>query len=224
MTTPRRPYRNALHRRPAWFSPCVAAVVSGMVALSPPQPGEDENEFRRHSVEISVRENCLICHSEELITSSRLTPKQWKTEVEKMVGWGSPVPEDQQQPMIDYLSAEYPAELPARRLVRMSYKEAVGLVSIDPPNAQSRGDAARGGSVYLKNCANCHGTEGRGAELGPNLVEKPVLWRKTDYQEVVRRGRGRMPGFATLLDETAQSDLLAWLRSRRFRSIVAGLN
>ena len=68
----------------------------------------------------------------------------------------------------------------------------------------------------LPNCANCHGADGQGSELGPNLVEKPALLHTAAFAEVVRTGRGRMPGFASLLDPQAGSDVLAWLRTRRY--------
>lgn len=216
MKTTRRPGGSARRFFGLWL--VLVAAATAVAVAQPPEANDDD--FRRHALQRSVRENCLICHSDELITSSRLTPKQWQTEVEKMVGWGAPVPKDEQKPMIDYLSAEYPAEAPPGPGARMTYAQAAGLVAIDPPGDAPRGDAARGAPAYVKNCANCHGADGQGAELGPNLVEKLVLWRQSDYLEIVRRGRGRMPGFAALLNERVEGDVLAWLRSRRYKSPV----
>ena len=113
--------------------------------------------------------------------------------------------QEQQQPLIDFLSAEYPADAPPARLDRLTSARPRRTIRARPVGgSRSSGDAVRGGRLTLKNCANCHGPDGQGAELGPNLVEKPVLWRKADYREVVREGRGRMPGFATALDDSAE--------------------
>ena len=70
--------------------------------------------------------------------------------------------------------------------------------------------------LYAAHCATCHGAEARGGDLGTCLVEKRVLLRPADYHEVVRKGRRRMPGFAAALKPEQETDLLAWLRSRRF--------
>jgi len=210
----------------AWIFPlaallAVAAGLSFRVTAAPPSDLDDlerilDREAAAQASERLVRENCLICHSGELITTSRLTPKQWKAEVEKMVGWGTPLPKEQQDALIAYLAAEYPATAPPARPARMAYREAVAQNRADAPDRTRRGDADRGARLYATNCANCHGGDGQGAELGPNLVERPVLTRTADYAEVVRKGRGRMPGFAPVLDPAAEADTLAWLRDRRY--------
>ncbi len=196
-------------------------LLLAAAGLAPPAPAPvvdddpDERAARRLHLQRSVRENCMICHSDDLITSQRLTPKQWKAEVEKMVGWGSPLPPDQQQPVIEFLTTEYPANAPVAVPPRLSYHE-INPSSLKHPTP-TKGDPERGEIIYVKNCANCHGPDGQGGDLGPNLVEKPVLWNETGWTEVIRKGQGRMPAFATLIDPAAETDLLAWLRSRRYR-------
>ena len=223
MTTRRRPGMNG-YRKLALAVLCVLAT-GRLAAPAASRTGVDDDpedrQARRVALQRSVRENCLICHSDDLITTQRLTPRQWKAEVEKMVGWGSPLPAEQQQPVIEFLTAEYPVNAAPGRPARMSYQEAAGLDRPDSPETVSSGDPSRGEPAYLKNCANCHGPDGQGAELGPNLVEKPVLFRKADYTEVIRRGRGRMPGFTKLLDPSTEADMLTWLRSRRYRPFAA---
>ena len=49
----------------------------------------------------------------------------------------------------------------------------------EPPGPPP-GDPTRGATLYATHCANCHGARGQGDELGPNLVEKPVLLRRGD--------------------------------------------
>ncbi len=51
---------------------------------------------------------------------------------------------------------------------------AVGALSapVTPATAAEEGGAVRelGASLYLQNCASCHGAEGQGAEAGPSLI------------------------------------------------------
>jgi hypothetical protein len=51
------------------------------------------------------QQSCTPCHSLRLIDSQRLSPAAWKKEINKMVGWGAVVPD--QQILLDYLSKEY---------------------------------------------------------------------------------------------------------------------
>lgn len=191
---------------------------------APPQarPGpvaedEDDAAFELQVLQRAVSENCLMCHSEDLIRSQRLTAPQWKAVVEKMVGWGSPLPAELREPVTAYLTAEYSSDMPPWQPDVLPLRSLARAVDDrERPHDEPGGDAHRGESLYAQNCANCHGKGGEGAELGTNLVEKPVLVAPDDYQAVVRGGRGRMPGFAALLNPEAEADILAWLRTRRY--------
>lgn len=46
---------------------------------------------------------CLHCHSADMVRQQRLTEKQWTAEVNKMVGWGAAVPDDQRAALVAYL-------------------------------------------------------------------------------------------------------------------------
>ena len=227
--------------RLAIVAPLVALVTAigrppvGFDLHAAPQPrpqtpaergdAEDDPEERAERRELSrraVRENCMICHSDDLIRSQRLTPKQWKAEVEKMVGWGSPLPAELQSPLVEYLSAEYPADAPPAAVEKESLRQLTEANRTVSPLHLPKGDAGRGKMLYDNNCANCHGADAQGAELGPNLVEKPVLLSETAYSEVVRKGRGRMPGFSSLINPAAEADLLTWLQQRRYQPPAAG--
>ncbi len=54
-----------------------------------------------------VENACLGCHSGDILWQQRLTDQQWTTEVNKMVGWGSPLPENQREALIAYLTANF---------------------------------------------------------------------------------------------------------------------
>jgi mono/diheme cytochrome c family protein len=197
------------------------ALVAGLVALpwstAPARPDDDDEErqIRREEARRSFVENCLMCHGEDMTTRQRLTAKQWTTEVEKMASWGAPVPPDRKQPLIDYLAETYPNTRPAPPPERITPEEAAGLDRQPPPSALPSADPARGEALFAIHCAVCHGPNAKGAELGTNLVERPVLLREDEFRSLIRDGRRRMPGFAAVLDEPRQADLLAWLRRGR---------
>jgi mono/diheme cytochrome c family protein len=197
------------------------ALVAGFVALpwssAPARPDDDDEErlIRREEARRSFVENCLMCHGEDMTTRQRLTTKQWTAEVEKMAGWGAPLPPDRKQPLIDYLAETYPNTQAAPPPGRITPEEVAGLDRQAPPSALPSADPARGEVLFATHCAVCHGPNARGAELGTNLVEKPVLLREDEFRTLIRDGRRRMPSFAAVLDEPRQADLLAWLRRAR---------
>jgi ubiquinol-cytochrome c reductase cytochrome c subunit len=176
-------------------------------------PSIDPDELRSVLVQ-----NCLICHSEELISGQRLTEKQWTAEVEKMIGWGAPLPPEFKTPLIGYLFSLYSDKTPKTAPPTLGVEEALALDRIDPmgsPALYSGGDVDRGAALYAEHCSKCHGTEARGGDLGQSLVERPILYREAEFAEILRKGRNRMPGFSVILDNSCESDLVAWLRSKR---------
>jgi mono/diheme cytochrome c family protein len=179
---------------------------------------DEERAYQRAVAGRLVRENCLMCHSDELIATQRLTAKQWKAEVEKMVGWGASLSGEQQGQVIDYLSAEYPDTAPAARLTRTALNAALRADKPDAtPTGSPKGDPQKGAVLYAQNCQNCHGELGQGSDIGTNLVQKPVLFRSADFAEVVRQGRGRMPGFAAVVNRAGEADINAWLRAKQYQ-------
>ena len=54
-----------------------------------------------------VQRNCLVCHSAEIIQSQRLSRETWLKEIEKMAGWGSPIPDADRETLADYLFRHY---------------------------------------------------------------------------------------------------------------------
>lgn len=60
--------------------------------------------------------NCMVCHSTEYIsTQPPLTRTAWKASVEKMrAKFGAPIPEDQVEKLVDYLTTAYGKPDPAK--------------------------------------------------------------------------------------------------------------
>jgi hypothetical protein len=86
-------------------------------------PEDDEDAaYREAMVRRSIQENCLICHTEDMIAGQRLTAAQWKAEVDKMVTWGAPLPKEATAPLVDYLAKRYsdrePPPVPSRSALK----------------------------------------------------------------------------------------------------------
>ena len=54
-----------------------------------------------------MQERCSVCHSTSRITSAHKTAAEWTTTVQKMVSRGAQLNSQEQQTLIDYLSANY---------------------------------------------------------------------------------------------------------------------
>lgn len=199
---------------PAWRE----LVSRTSIASTAREQDLDSEAGEREAIAKQVfRDNCLMCHGEELTTGQRLTAKQWTAEVDKMVGWGAPVPADQKRLLIDYLAGQYSDRTPAARLERSTLAEASRGLRAEPgPEASKTGDSSLGAKLYAANCATCHGADGRGGDLGTNLVGRPVLYQPEEFQKLVRQGLRRMPGFAAALKAEQVAHILTWCRDQRY--------
>lgn len=54
-----------------------------------------------------AEKDCLRCHSSDILRQQRLTEKQWTAVINKMIGWGSEVPELQKAALIAYLTQHF---------------------------------------------------------------------------------------------------------------------
>ncbi len=201
----------------------VAVPALSIGGVSPParqEPPDDDDEaaIREAMVRRSLEENCLICHAEDMIAGQRLTPAQWKAEVDKMLGWGSPLPKEAAAPLVDYLSRKYSDRerppVPSRSSLRQLASYEIPLERAAPIPAA--GDLPRGERLYAANCATCHGPTALGGDLGPALVGKAILDRPQDYNRIVTQGLRRMPGTRLTLSAAEQAEILGWLRHRSY--------
>jgi ubiquinol-cytochrome c reductase cytochrome c subunit len=194
-------------------------IVAVPAAWCGSQAGQDDidREEQLAAGKMAFRDNCLMCHGEEMTSRLRLTEKQWVTELDKMIGWGAPVPAELKAALLDYLISAFsdPSRAPVAPPERIALRDALALVRPEGPPVS--GDATRGAALYAANCTTCHGPAATGGDLGTCLVEKPVLVRPAQYTEVVRKGRRRMPGFAAVLKPEQEADILVWLRTLRFQ-------
>lgn len=94
-------------------------------------------------------------------------------------------------------------------------QEGVGIVEVGPDPVP--GDAARGGAVYVAECAGCHGAKGEGG-TGTALGNPVMLALTPDrfLRHAVVHGRQgtEMPAFADRLSAADIDNVTAFLRSR----------
>ena len=50
---------------------------------------------------------CLACHDEDVIQQQRLTRAQWDAEINKMIGWGARVRDEDRNRLLDYVSINW---------------------------------------------------------------------------------------------------------------------
>ena len=68
-----------------------------------PVLGTQLGQFPPGSMKALADQACLNCHSADMTQQQRLNEKQWAAEIDKMVGWGAVVPEDQKAALNAYL-------------------------------------------------------------------------------------------------------------------------
>ncbi len=62
------------------------------------------------------------------------------------------------------------------------------------------------------NCYECHGGDGRGVGIYPDLAKEVPELSDAEIIDAINHGPGAMPSFEDELDERQKQDLLAWLR------------
>jgi mono/diheme cytochrome c family protein len=181
------------------------AVVLSIVSLAGLARAEEP-------AEAIVANNCLSCHSEELLAQQRLTPKQWAASVKKMQSWGAPVEPEDVEALVAYLAAHFGPSAPRFKPAPIDVKAAAAAFAPLPDGPFKSGSVKKGRALYQTACLACHGEGAHGSPMGMNLADRPLLARAPEFAQVTRAGRGRMPGFSTLSNGDIAA-LLAYLRT-----------
>lgn len=88
--------------------------------------------------------------------------------------------------------------------------------TLTPTSAPTAVAAPDGAATYAKLCAACHGDAGQGGAIAKEPINSPqFLGQRTDDQlaEVIRVGKGAMPGFGTTLNADEIGALVRFIRS-----------
>ena len=63
----------------------------------------------------ALTNGCLVCHDEDVIEQQRLTRPQWDAEINKMVGWGARVRDEDREGLLNYLFSNFGPRARSRR-------------------------------------------------------------------------------------------------------------
>jgi cytochrome c6 len=76
-------------------------------------------------------------------------------------------------------------------------------------------DTGKGGQLYAKHCAACHGSNGVPVMPGlPNFTQPQAMMRSdAALATVIRNGRMAMPGYRGLLKDSEVYDVIAYMRT-----------
>ena len=76
-----------------------------------------------------------------------------------------------------------------------------------------------GQELYETHCATCHGLYGQGA-LGPTLTNNPNVEQRTTVLDIIKFGRGLMPGFGLKLSDSDLEKLVDYVINRVAQGIT----
>lgn len=88
---------------------------------------------------------------------------------------------------------------------------AVGLIAACASPAFADDAAA----TYKAKCAMCHGPDGKGGKMGTRDFASAEVKAETDAQltDIISKGKGKMPPYASKLKDTEIKDLVTYIRS-----------
>lgn len=77
------------------------------------------------------------------------------------------------------------------------------------------GDPFRGRELYQQHCATCHGSDGRGAQLGVPDFSRGQGLMINDLQlvETLKIGKGIMPAYQGMLSDQQLGDTVSYIRT-----------
>ena len=193
-------------------APAASASASASASAAPSAAKAALTPEQEKAVMGTIVNDCLACHTEQMLAQQRLTEKQWAAVVKKMQGWGSRIEPSNVEPLVAYLSARYGTEAPPYDIPTVSAAAASDALSRQPDGPLGGGDPKKGEALYKEACASCHGAEARGTPTGTNLRDQPLLYRAAEFAGIIHRGRGRMPAFP-MYKEPEIGAVLGYLRA-----------
>jgi quinoprotein glucose dehydrogenase len=91
---------------------------------------------------------------------------------------------------------------PASGLLYVNANEMAWIIKLVERQAKSSGTTSSAAKLYVQKCAGCHGADRKGTPPEfPSLVGIGERHSDSEVETVIRKGNGRMPGFANLRAE-----------------------
>lgn len=109
---------------------CLPVLVAQKQKTAPPAKPSASSSEKPTPAELpagpmqeTARNACTICHDAGIIIQQRLSKDAWGKEVDKMVRWGTVLDPKDRDPLIDYLSSNFPPDKQAGVVSRVSAKK-----------------------------------------------------------------------------------------------------
>ena len=80
--------------------------VNVVAALSDTTP-QVQTTTNSNTAPAAFKNACVACHDEDVVRQQRLTRAQWDGEINKMIGWGARVRDEDRNVVLDYLFGNY---------------------------------------------------------------------------------------------------------------------
>jgi cytochrome c2 len=138
----------------------VAFILLLLALAGLTSPAHPQNSKQAKATEI-LNNKCLVCHEIDLIKQQRLSRAGWTREVDKMIRWGASISDAEKEPLLDYLTDNFPAQA-----------------------AKATPASSDGKVIFEKRCTICHEADiVEGQRLSrtgwTREVEKMVRWGAT---------------------------------------------
>jgi mono/diheme cytochrome c family protein len=114
-------------------------------------------------------------------------------------------------------------KITARILIASSFAAIVVALACSMPQPSTSvvhaysGDTKKAGATLFheKGCEHCHGANGRGGDLGPNLSTVGKRLNKEKIERQIHGGGAAMPAFGDVLQPDEVKDLVDFLHAKR---------
>ena len=111
-----------------------------------------------------------MCHARDFVMAPR-TKDQWDATIQKMAALGAKGTDKEFASVVDYLMKSPPALPQAAIKIGSGGGPGSGIEAGAKDKHIVDTDAAgRGRKIWAAQCINCHGTQARGSDKGPNLI------------------------------------------------------
>lgn len=110
----RRGWAKVLDKMARWGAPVSPADSGAMIDyfarnFRPAESGATAADLAEGPATPKVRAACLGCHDAAIIVQQRLDRRAWTRTLDKMVGWGAVLREEDRNTILDYLVSHYAA-------------------------------------------------------------------------------------------------------------------
>lgn len=159
---------------------------------------------------------CGTCHTPESAVTTKRTRTEWQEEIARMIANGAKGTDDEFAITLDYLAGQFgkPAGPQAQTHAGMGPDDKH---VVDPIAAE------RGRKVWVAECIQCHGTQARGTDNGPNLVRSDVVLHDRYADHIgpfLKKGHKMQSGASsTTLSDAQVQDVTHFIHDRVYDTL-----